>query len=91
MKALPDDNGEYYIPNLNSGTYQITVEAPGFKTAVQRDIVLRINETPRINVALEVGSVTESVNITQQDAAARDRNRRRRPGAWRAALFKSCL
>ncbi|MDZ4800840.1 MAG: carboxypeptidase regulatory-like domain-containing protein [Bryobacteraceae bacterium] len=57
------ENGSYYIPNLNLGTYSITVEAAGFKTAVQRDIVLRINETPRINIQLEVGSVTESVNI----------------------------
>src|SRR5687768_8910122 len=57
------DTGSYYMPNLNLGTYSLHVEAPGFKTAVQRDIVLRINETPRINVTLEVGSVTESVNI----------------------------
>ena len=59
-------NGEYFIPNLSSGTYQLTVEAQGFKTVVQRDLTLRINETPRINVVLEVGSVTESVNITSK-------------------------
>ncbi|HYI97896.1 MAG TPA: carboxypeptidase regulatory-like domain-containing protein [Bryobacteraceae bacterium] len=58
------ESGEYYIPNLSSGTYQLTVEAQGFKTSVQRDIVLRINETPRINIRVEVGNVTESVNIT---------------------------
>ena len=60
------DTGEYYIPNLSSGTYQLTVEAAGFKTTVQRDIILRINETPRINVRLDVGSITESVNITSK-------------------------
>ena len=63
-EGVSSDSGEYYIPNLSSGTYQLTVEAQGFKTAVQRDIVLRINETPRINVRVEVGNVTESVNIT---------------------------
>jgi hypothetical protein len=63
-ESASGDNGEYFVPNLSSGTYQLTVEAAGFKTVVQRDIVLRINETPRINVTVEVGSVTESVNIT---------------------------
>ena len=63
-ESASNDNGDYYIANLSSGTYQMTVEAPGFKTAVQFDIVLRINETPRLNVLLEVGSVTESVNVT---------------------------
>ena len=33
---------------------------------MQRDIILRINETPRINVRLDVGSITESVNITSK-------------------------
>ena len=65
-ESASGDTGEYYIPNLNSGTYQLTVEASGFKTAVQRDIVLRINETPRINIRVEVGNVTESVSISSQ-------------------------
>jgi hypothetical protein len=65
-EGVSNDNGDYYIPNLNSGTYQLTVEASGFKTAVQRDIVLRINETPRINVKLDVGSVTETVNVSSR-------------------------
>jgi hypothetical protein len=65
-ESASNERGDYYIPNLKSGTYQITVEAPGFKTAVQRDIVLRINETPRINITLELGSVTESVSISSR-------------------------
>lgn len=60
------DNGDYYVPNLSSGTYQLTIEASGFKTSVQRDITLRINETPRINVTLEVGSVTEAISISSK-------------------------
>src|SRR5436190_9995743 len=65
-EGVSGDSGEYYVPNLSSGSYQLTVEAQGFKTVVQREIVLRINETPRINVRLDVGSVTESVNITSK-------------------------
>ena len=65
-ESVTSPSGDYYIPNLSSGTYQLTVEAAGFKSSVQRDIVLRINETPRINVRLEVGNVTESVNVTSR-------------------------
>jgi hypothetical protein len=65
-ESTSTESGDYYIPNLSSGTYQITVEATGFKTSVQRDLVLRINETPRINIKLEVGSVSESVNVSSK-------------------------
>lgn len=58
--------GDYYVPNLSSGTYTLRVEAGGFKAAVRRDIVLRINETPRIDMQLEVGSLTETVNVSSQ-------------------------
>lgn len=63
-EGLSNETGDYYIPNLNSGTYQLTAEAAGFKTSVQRDIILRINETPRINIRLEVGNVSESVKVS---------------------------
>src|SRR5215472_440016 len=56
--------GTWYIPNLNPGTYQLRIEAPGFKTYVQNGITLRTAEQPRIDVSLEVGNVTESVQVT---------------------------
>ena len=52
------------MPNLNPGTYTFTVQAPGFKRYVREGIILRTSEQPRIDVQLEVGSVTESVNVT---------------------------
>ena len=55
--------GAYYVPSLNSGTYEVAVEATGFKKFVQTGLVLRINESPRIDVQLEVGNVTESVKV----------------------------
>ena len=56
--------GTWYIPSLNSGTYQLKIEAPGFKTHVRDGIQLRTGESPRFDVALEVGSVTENVQVT---------------------------
>jgi len=56
-------NGDYYIPYLTSGTYRLEVEADGFKKSVQEGIVLRTNETPRFNIQLELGSITESITV----------------------------
>ncbi len=55
--------GAYYIPSLASGSYEVVVEAAGFKKFVQSGLILRINESPRIDVQLEIGNVTESVKV----------------------------
>jgi len=55
--------GAYYLPNLRSGSYELTVEAQGFKTFVRAGIVARINEQLRVDVELELGSVAESVRV----------------------------
>ncbi len=56
-------DGGYYVPYLIPGNYRLSIEAQGFKSYVRDGIELRINESPRINVVLEVGSVTESINV----------------------------
>jgi opacity protein-like surface antigen len=56
--------GNYYLPNLNPGTYRLTIEAAGFKRYVREGLILRTSEQPRIDVQLEVGSVSDSVQVT---------------------------
>ena len=55
--------GGYYVPYLIPGTYRVTVEGKGFKKYVRDGITLRTNESPRIDVALEVGQLTETVSV----------------------------
>lgn len=43
--------------------YRITVEAPGFKRYVRDNVQIRTGEIPRIDIALEVGTVTESIQV----------------------------
>jgi hypothetical protein len=62
--TLTSNEGNYYVPYLAPGTYRLTVEAPGFKRMVRNGITVRTGETPRIDVVLELGSVTESVNVS---------------------------
>jgi hypothetical protein len=62
--SITTAEGTWYIPNLNPGAYQLRIEAPGFKTYIQSGITLRTAEQPRIDVALEVGNVAESIQVT---------------------------
>ena len=62
-ESLTNSTGAYYIPNLPSGTYDLTVEAKGFKRYVQAGLILRINEQPRVDVRLEVGNVADAIRV----------------------------
>jgi hypothetical protein len=63
-ETLTTAEGTYYIPYLAPGTYRVVVESPGFKRYQRDGLVVRVGETPRVDVQLEVGAVTESVQVT---------------------------
>jgi hypothetical protein len=56
--------GNYYVPFLNIGSYEVAVENTGFKKYVRSGIVLQAGSTTRINVELEVGALTQEVQVT---------------------------
>ena len=56
-------DGAYVISNLPIGPYRIGVTAPGFKTYIQEGVLLQVNTNPTINVALEVGSLSQEINV----------------------------
>jgi hypothetical protein len=58
-----DETGYYSITNLNEGTYDLTVSAPGFRPLTQKDVNVLINNVTRADLTLEVGAVTESVTV----------------------------
>ncbi|HUQ95380.1 MAG TPA: carboxypeptidase-like regulatory domain-containing protein [Bryobacteraceae bacterium] len=63
-EGITNAAGAYYVPNLISGNYEVAVEAAGFKKYVQTGLILRINEQPRIDVTLQLGNVSESVQVS---------------------------
>jgi hypothetical protein len=48
---------------LQPGVYVVKVRVPGFKTATVENVVVEANKTASVNVALQVGEVTESVQV----------------------------
>src|SRR5215217_4103140 len=61
--ATTADNGTFNVPALISGTYHVTIAAPGFKTAVLSNVKVDVGTPSSINVALEVGVPTETVQV----------------------------
>ncbi len=60
--------GNYTLSELPAGSYQLSTTVPGFKKYVRSGITVLVAQTLRIDVALEVGEVSESVTV-QADAA----------------------
>jgi hypothetical protein len=59
-----NESGLFQAPYLLPGTYQIVVEATGFKKYVRDGIVLRINDRIDVPIELEVGAVDQTVTVT---------------------------
>jgi hypothetical protein len=67
-RAQSTDTGNYTLSQLPVGVYELAVAVPGFKQYVRRGLTVEVAQTIRIDVGLEVGNTTESVNV-QADAA----------------------
>jgi hypothetical protein len=59
-------DGFYNIPFLAPGAYSITVESPSFKRYVRDGVHLSLNDRVTVDVALEVGAVSEQINVTAE-------------------------
>ena len=57
-------SGTYNISQLPVGTYVVTVEGEGFKSAIVQNIVLDVGSTREVDAQLEIGAVTEAVTVT---------------------------
>jgi hypothetical protein len=60
-----NETGGFAIPALPPGTYSFSVEKAGFTKTVIDQVVVTGDQTQSLNVALAVGQVTESVNVTE--------------------------
>jgi hypothetical protein len=61
-----DGNGNYLFPGLPVGRYRLEASKAGFKTYVLNDIVLQVNDHVTFNAPLQIGQVTETVEVSTE-------------------------
>lgn len=73
-KAVATSSGEYNLPNLLPGAYRLEIEAAGFKRFVQQNLNVSAGSTLRVDAALQIGQVSESIEITASAATIQTDN-----------------
>jgi hypothetical protein len=62
-ETVTTETGNYTLPSLPAGLYNLSVSAPGFTRYVQQGIRVQVVQTARIDVVLQVGSTSESITV----------------------------
>ncbi len=64
--GVTDDKGDYVIPFLPPGTYRLEFALPGFKMLILEGVAVKITETTRVDVTLEVAEIAETVTVAAE-------------------------
>ncbi len=72
--AMTDSNGGYLFPLLPVGSYNLEVEQAGFRKYERKGIVLQANENVRVDAALAVGNVQETISVEASGATVDTRS-----------------
>lgn len=67
--AKTDAQGNYEMPGLKAGQYQVTATLAGFKKSVVDDVVVQSNQVRRVEIVLQVGEVASEVTVSERTAA----------------------
>jgi hypothetical protein len=59
-------DGLYLFPNLFQGHYRVDAERAGFKRTSQTDVVVQVQQTSSINLVMQVGDVSQSIEVTSE-------------------------
>ncbi len=61
--AITSDRGEYVMPNLKIGRYDVAAELAGFRRGLSRAVTVNVQDRVQIDFRLEVGELSESVTV----------------------------
>ncbi|MBI3951799.1 MAG: TonB-dependent receptor [Acidobacteria bacterium] len=65
-EAVSNERGQFVVSQLPAGSYEVSVELAGFKKALIHDVLLNIGATETLRVSLDVGELTESIDVSAQ-------------------------
>jgi hypothetical protein len=63
-ETVSDSTGAYRFTAVQPGTYTVTVKVDGFRTFTRQDVAVTLNSVARVDVALQVGQLSESVTVS---------------------------
>ena len=63
-KTNTTNSGDFTVPSLPVGNYQVRVESTGFKTHVANDVVVATGATVLLNVTLELGATLQTIEVS---------------------------
>jgi hypothetical protein len=66
QNTVTNDQGAYVFSFVSIGRYSLTAELQGFSTAKQEEFEVRIGDRLLVNLSLQVGAVSETVNVTAE-------------------------
>ncbi len=64
--SVSNETGAYSFANVLPGTYNVKVSLQGFKEFVQTDVPVSIGQISRVDVALELGALTETITVASE-------------------------
>src|SRR5437867_2036337 len=62
--VVTNDAGAYQFASLQTGTYNVNAELPGFQTQTRNGVALGVSQQVRLNFTLQVGTVAQSVDVS---------------------------
>jgi hypothetical protein len=72
--TLSNGVGEYTFTSLNPATYTLQAEAPAFKKFEVKGVVVTTSGFPTVDVKMEVGEVTQTVNVSEESTLVETEN-----------------
>jgi len=73
-KTATTTTGNYVLPELPVGIYEVSVEVSGLKKYVRTGVTVQVGESARVDMSLEVGSTTEAITVTGDASLLRTEN-----------------
>jgi len=64
-ETTSNDDGDFTVALLPPGHYRVMAEKSGFRRSVYNDVIVHVDQTARVDFALEVGIATEEIKVTE--------------------------
>src|SRR5258708_4486267 len=68
FQPISNEDGEFTLPSLPVGMSRVSLEKPGFKTAIHDKVQMEAGATARLDTKLELGAVQQSIQVSAESS-----------------------